>query len=783
MDFGDLNQSQEYTHINLSGNHTTIDLAFVSSLELLISCTTVPPLSSSDHLGFKLCFYITLPRHLLNCVSKTVWCYQEADFEKANNLLSQLQWDSLVNDQHGVDTSWMNWYNHFTHTMSECIPKKRIVSDNRTPWISEDILKAIRRRNRLFAAYKKSGNEYKLVEYKYTRNAIVSAIRVSKVKFFQKLHTADKKSFWKMVKRLTNNRSTIPTLIHNDVQISDDVSKAEVLNNEFYNNFNHAKHLSAVVKSRYTTDPENCPTNFVCTDHMVHELIVNLDICKSSGTDDVSARMLKATADITTPTLTRLFNMSIRTGLFPDCWKTARIVPIPKKGSNTNPGNYRPVSILPILSKVFERIIYTLVSKHLKVHSPISPYQFGFSSGKSTTSALLALSNGILQSLDQGVEVVSVFFDLSKAFDSVPHALLLQKLIDINVNPYLFNLIYSYLTERNQFVVVNGSQSTQVKVTSGVPQGSVLGPLLFLIYINGITCANINGQVSIYADDIALYKVIQSPLDYQSIQDDINTICLWTEDNNLKLNASKCCYVLFSKKSQPCLPNTQLLINDQALQRVTSFKYLGVTFSYDGSWSAHITNVCQNVRKVLGLLYRRFSQGSRSDTLLYLYKMLVRPHLEYACSIWDPHLKRDIDKLERVQSFALKICLKQWSPYTSYRELLERAELQSLASRRQYFKQCQLFSMLNGISFCVSPPTTRIVAAPASARTRSVVASSLVQPFARTELFFNSFYPSAIRLWNSLPHEITKCETLQAFKRALLKYMSEHRQLNYFYTV
>ena len=251
----------------------------------------------------------------------------------------------------------------------------------------------------------------------------MSSKRVSKVKFFQKLHTANKKS-WKMVKRLTNNHSTIPTLIHNDVQISDDVSKeAEVLNNEFYNNFNHSKHLSAVVKSRFTTDPDNCPTNFLCTDHMVHELIVNLDIRKSSGTDDVSARMLKATADITTPTLTRLFNMSIQTGLFPDCWKTAQIVPIPKKGSNTNPGNYRPVSILPILSKVFERIIYTLLSK---VYSPISPYQFGFLSGKSTTSTLLALSNGILQSLDQGVKVVSVFFDLSKAFDSVPHTLLLQ---------------------------------------------------------------------------------------------------------------------------------------------------------------------------------------------------------------------------------------------------------------------------------------------------------------------------------------------------------------------
>ena len=214
----------------------------------------------------------------------------------------------------------------------------------------------------------------------------MSAIRVSKVKYFQKLHTADKKSFRTIVKHLANNRSTIPTLIHKLLMI------AEVLNNEFYNNFNHAKHLSTVVKSRFTTDPENCPNNFLCTDHMVYDLIVNLDIHKSSGTDDVSARMLKATADITTPTLTRLF---IRTGSFPDCWKTARIVPIPKKGSNTNPGNYRPVSILPILSKVFERIIYTLVSDHLKVHSPISPYQFGFSSGKSTTSALLALSNGI----------------------------------------------------------------------------------------------------------------------------------------------------------------------------------------------------------------------------------------------------------------------------------------------------------------------------------------------------------------------------------------------------
>ena len=146
--------------------------------------------------------------------------------------------------------------------------------------------------------------------------------------------------------------------------------------------------------------------------------------------------MLKATADVITPTLTKLFNMSIRSGIFPTNWKIARVVPIPKKGSKSNPQNYRPISILPVLSKVLERIIYyTLISEHLKAHYPISAYQFGFSPGKSTTSALLTLSNSILQSLDRGLEVVSVFFDLSKAFDSVPHSLLLQKLLEINVNP------------------------------------------------------------------------------------------------------------------------------------------------------------------------------------------------------------------------------------------------------------------------------------------------------------------------------------------------------------
>ena len=173
--------------------------------------------------------------------------------------------------------------------------------------------------------------------------------------------------------------------------------------------------------NRLSTQPMCCPVELLCTEDQVYDLIMQLDNQKSSGTDNVSAKMLKATVNTTVSTITKLFNMSIRTGTFPSCWKTARVVPIPKKGCRTNPANYRPISILPILSKVLERILHNLIFKHLCSMSPISTRQFGFLPGRSTVSALLTLSNDVLDSLDKGQEIISVFFDLSKAFDSVPH--------------------------------------------------------------------------------------------------------------------------------------------------------------------------------------------------------------------------------------------------------------------------------------------------------------------------------------------------------------------------
>ena len=214
-----------------------------------------------------------------------------------------------------------------------------------------------------------------------------------------------------------------------------------------------------------------------------------------------------------------------------------------------------------------------------------------------------------------------MLFDISKAFDSVPHVLLLQKLSSININPYIIRWIQSYLTHRTQYVAINGTESPALPVVSGVPQGSVLG----LLYINDVTCVVYNGKIIIYADDIALYEVIHSPNDFILVQQNINSICAWVDQNSLLLNTLKCCYLLFSRKPTPTLPSSPLLVNNTVLHMAKEFKYLGVTFPLDASWTSHINTICLKTRKLVGMLFRKFYCYTDSHSLLKLYLSTVCP--------------------------------------------------------------------------------------------------------------------------------------------------------------
>ena len=322
---------------------------------------------------------------------------------------------------------------------------------------------------------------------------------------------------------------------------------------------------------------------------------------------------------------------------------------------------------------------------------------------RSSTSALIDVLHDWFKALDDGFEVCVIFFDVQKAFDSVPHIPLIQKLANININPHILKWLQNYLTDRKQFVALEGSSSPTLQVLSGVPQGSVLGPLLFIIYLNDIVHhISSSSKMNLFADDIALYRIIRSINDYSALQADIDAVSDCLAGKLLTLNPSKCCHLFISHKriysiSPPCLT-----LNGQELARVSSYKYLGVLITSDLMWSSHIAKVCNKTRKLIGLFYRTFYKHSTVETMLKLYCSFIRPHLEYAAAAWDPYLKKDIDLLEDVQKFALKVCNKSWN--LSYEELLSKSHLASLQTRRQQFKLCHIFKIVHNFAFFPEAP-------------------------------------------------------------------------------
>ena len=505
------------------------------------------------------------------------------------------------------------------------------------------------------------------------------------------------------------------------------------------------------------------PEDLYCSEEEVFELLSHLDTSKSNGPDGISARMLKHTAISITPSITWLFNLSIRIGKIPNAWKVSHVVPIPKSSTMHDPKNYRPISLLSILSKILEKHIFSLILCHLEEFHPLSDSQWGFRAGRSTVTALLSTVHRWFQLLESGKEICAVFLDYRKAFDSVPHQLLISKLQQLGLHSNLLSWITDYLSQRKQRVVVEGATSSQAPVSSGVPQGSVLGPLLFSIYIDDITGVALSPQsdLVLYADDVLLYRIISCLEDVLMLQSDIDSIETWSAERLLQLNPVKCKHMLISKRRHLTTGHFTLFLNGNELEEVDIFKYLGVLIKNNLSWTDHTAEICSKARKILGLLYRHFYNHSSSESLRQLYLSLVRPHLEYAAQLWDPYTQIGIDRLESVQKFALKLVAHQWN--ANYDHLLELTNVPRLSERRLHLKLAQVYKIIHKL--CYFPED---VFQMREAHSERLARTDIVhRPFARTNYFYNSFVPSSIAAWNALEDVQVCTNSLSSFKRLL----------------
>ena len=377
------------------------------------------------------------------------------------------------------------------------------------------------------------------------------------------------------------------------------------------------------------------------------KLLRNLNISKASGPDNIPNILLKECAAELSPVVTHLFQKSIDSGTLPQDWTSANIAPIYKKGDRHKAENYRPVSLTSVLSKILEHIIVHSMLDHFDRNKVLSNLNHGFRSGYSCETQLAVTMDELTQNYERGDQTDIIILDFSKAFDMVPHKLLLHKLERYGIRGPLLMWLNHFLTKRSMRVVVDGEYSKDADVLSGVPQGTVLGPILFLVHINDLPEC-VSSSVRLFADDYLLYRIIKSHQDHLALQNDLKSLENWATKWGMKCNASKC-YVLPVKKKTVYMYQ----LDNTFLQEVSNNPYLGLNISDDLTWNYHINAMCKKASSTLGFLKRNLKMCPK-ETRLSAYISLVRSTLEYGAVIWDPFTQNEIDKIERLQRNAAR---------------------------------------------------------------------------------------------------------------------------------
>ena len=549
------------------------------------------------------------------------------------------------------------------------------------------------------------------------------------------------KEFWSYVRETRGKQSTVLHLIdENGEVITDAHDKANIINQHFKKCFTVDDGCVNTFPSRVTSIMNKLELN----EEGIRNLLSQVDSKKSPGPEGVPAFVISKLANELSPLLLAFFSKSLEECTVPASWKIANVTPVPKKGRKTKPDDFRPISLTSIFCKVLEHIICSYLMRFLSENAAITPSQHGFRKGRSCESQLALLNHDIMQAADEGFRTDAIFLDFRKAFDTVPRPKLIQKLKAYGINDQITQWIVSFLTCRSQRVVLDGVYSDEIDVTSGVPQGSVIGPILFLIYINDIV-DNVKSNVRLFADDTLIYRKIQTTEDSSILQRDLDVISKWCKDWQLGLNIDKC--VAMSMTRSPIRHSSQspYRISGAVLEFVSQYKYLGVSFSSNLSFRTHIRDIVGSADRTLRLC-NRILRGSQTSVKEVAYLSLVRPLLEFCCETWNPHEKGLILELERVQRRAARFVKGDYRFDSSVSEMIKSLGWNSLEDRRLDCRH-KLFEKF--LSSDLHDEIRDIVIPAISERDlRDQTSKKFREILARTDSYYWSLFPDSIRRQN-----------------------------------
>lgn len=756
---------------------STLDLVLTNEEDMYREEEDLPPLGLSDHICQLFTFKCT---STLKGNSKSKPIYDKGHYENMKKELRTVAWEDEMAPL-GVDEAWTLFNKVMLNAVKNHIPVTNPRKNKgRSIWMNRTALKKVKKKYHAWKRYlaTKDGEDY--VRYTKERDELRQMTRKLSHDFEKDLADNIKKNpkaFWRYVNSKTKVRCGVDDLTREDGSIaSSDEDKANELNKFFASVFT-VEDMGNMPNVEAYFQGDTPLSEIIITASNVCKKLKNLKGDKSAGPDGLHPRVLKETAEEISIPLAIIFNKSMEIGKLPKQWKDGTVIPLFKKGSKKKPGNYRPISLTSVVGKVMESIIRDNIIEHMMKHNLFTDDQHGFVPGRSCVTQLLEVLNRWTEWLDAGRSVDAVYLDFSKAFDSVPHERLLMKAQAYGITGKILTWLRDFLSNRRQKVQVNDKTSDWAPVTSGIPQGSVLGPTLFVIFINDLPLAAPD-HIKIFADDTKLYHQVDTETDRQIMQSDLDNLNKWSHTWQLNFNADKCKVMHLgskNKKYQYTMKSKQHdhlgqnIITDLAATSVE--KDLGVHVDTSLKFHKHTAISVTKANRILGVIKRSFTNHD-ATTVTRLYTTLVRPHLEYANVAWGPTYKGDTDRIESVQRRATRLIPEIQG--LDYEDRLRYLKLPSMKYRRQRGDMIQTYKIMKGID--------RLD--PESLFTRSTYMATrghtdkLQVQHSNTELRRRFFCNRVVTDWNSLPLTAINAESVNAFKAALDKHWASQKYIS-----